>query len=146
MKKQVIKLLHQQIDQLEQPEFDLEAWKSATMTILERIFGTSNEKLKLIGQLKIDYSSWALRDSNAKYKPVESCKNQGKAILKASIDEIETFGLPFENPKSILEKYLDGAEVKTLLSNAGNKAKVLSGLKKKDLEKLVLNLLELSTS
>lgn len=146
MKKQVIKLLHQQIDQLEQPEFDLEAWKSATMTILERIFGTSNEKLKLIGQLKIDYSSWALRDSNAKYKPVESCKNQGKAILKASIDEIETFGLPLENPKSILEKYLDGAEVKTLLSNAGNKAKVLSGLKKKDLEKLVLNLLELSTS
>lgn len=142
MKKQVIKLLEKQIEKLEQPDFDLEAWKSATIAVLSRIFGESDGKVKQITDLKIDYSSWALRDSNAKYKPVETCKKKGHAILEAAIDEIETFGIPTKEHPDFLSKFFDPEELKILLSESGDHSKVISKLKKKDLEKLVLKLIQ----
>ncbi|HCX22367.1 MAG: hypothetical protein CMB80_07275 [Flammeovirgaceae bacterium] len=146
MKKQVIKLLQKQIDQLKDPEFDLEAWKSATEAILTKVFGASDGKIKQIHELKIDYSSWALRDSNAKYKPVETCKKKGQAILEAAIGELETFGLPVNEQPEFLAKFFTEEEQKILLSGSEDKSKIVSKLKKKDLEKLVLKFLKESIS
>ncbi|WP_421874413.1 hypothetical protein [Marinoscillum sp.] len=141
MKKQFVKLLEKQIDKLEAEDFDLEAWKSSSISILTRIFGEDSPKVKQIDQLKIDYSSWALRDSNSQYKPVESCKRKGREILSTAIDEIDTFGVPTNGPSDLLKEYFDDEEVKILLSESGDKTSVISKLKKKDLEKLVLKLL-----
>lgn len=142
MPKKLISLLQKQIEKLKQPDFDLEAWKSATVALLSRIFGEGDSKVKQINELKIDYSSWALRDSNAKYKPVETCKKKGQAILEAAIDEIESFGLPAKGHSDILAEYFDDEEQKILLSESGDKTSVISKLKKKDLENLVLKLIQ----
>lgn len=143
MTKKLIKLLQSQIDKLDQPDFDLEAWKSSTTSVLTRVFGGSDVRIKQINELKIDYSSWALRDSNAQYKPVESCKRKGGEILKTAIEEIELFGLPM-NHEEILSKYFDKDQIKILLSGSDDKSKLISQLKKKDLELLVINFLNLN--
>ena len=102
MKSQYIKLLKKQITKLDNEDFDLEAWKTSTKTVLHRIFGESDIRAKQIEQLKIDYSSWALRDSNSNYKPIETAKLKGKEILNTAIDEIEIFGAPENHSMEVL--------------------------------------------
>ncbi len=92
--EQFISVLQKQIDQLDHSEFDIEAWKKGTVTRLLNIYPVDDPKILQIQELKIDYSSWALRDSNSSYKPVETCKKMGKAILEAIIDELNIFGFP----------------------------------------------------
>ena len=99
MKSQYIKLLKKQISKLEEENFDLEAWKTSAIAVLHRVFGDTDSRAKQIDQLKIDYSSWALRDSNSNYKPVETAKRKGKEVLNTAIEEIELFGAP-ENQDS----------------------------------------------
>ncbi len=102
MKSQYIRLLKKQIQKLEDENFDLEAWKTSAITVLHRIFGESDLRAKQIENLKIDYSSWALRDSNSNYKPVETAKLKGKEVLNTAIDEIEIFGAPENHTMDVL--------------------------------------------
>lgn len=144
MDKKFIKLLNNQIKKLGSEDFDLEAWKSSTISVLSRVFGKDDARIIQINGLKIDYSSWALRDSTSKYKPVETCKRKGKEILITAIEEIETFGL-VPPKRSLLKKdVLNEEEIKVLFSESpqDDKLKVLKKLKKEDLQNLLLQLLK----
>lgn len=92
--KKEIKLLQKQIDKLGADDFDLEAWKSGAIIILERLFGADNQKIRQIEKTKYDQSSWALREAKGSKNMMETCKKQCREILNISIDELEHFGLP----------------------------------------------------
>ncbi len=94
MKDQQIALLKQQIAKLEDKNFDLKAWKAHTMIILASIFGEDSQKVKEIGRLDYEFSSWSLRDATGHNTYQEGCKRLGKEIIEASINEIELTGLP----------------------------------------------------
>ena len=89
-----IKLLEEQIKKLDEKDFDLDAWKQYTIVLLARIFGDNNQKIKQIEKIEYDHSSWALRDTSGSSSYLDTCKKLGKEILTASIDELETFGIP----------------------------------------------------
>jgi hypothetical protein len=89
-----IKLLKIQIDKLSSKDFDLDAWKKSTIIILARIFGENSLKIKQIESIEYDYSSWSLRDTTGFNTYLDSCKKLGRELLQASIDELETLGLP----------------------------------------------------
>ena len=91
-KEKGIKLLEKQISKLAEKDFDLEAWKSSTIHLLSMLFSADDPKIKEIIGLKIDYGSWALRDSGSDYKPLESCKKKGKEILEIAKDELDLLG------------------------------------------------------
>jgi hypothetical protein len=137
MKAQYIKLLKKQIAKLDDPDFDLEAWKTGTITVLHRIFGENDPRAKQIENLKIDYSSWALRDSNANYKPVETAKRKGKEILITAIDEMEVFGMPDHSVSEIL-----GQEFVKKLQEMSmeERKKYFEGMKKGELVALLMRL------
>jgi hypothetical protein len=94
MPEKEIQLLQIQIDKLKNKDFDLDAWKKSTIIILARIFGENNLKIKQIEGIEYDYSSWSLRDTTGFNTYLDSCKKLGKEILQASVDELETLGLP----------------------------------------------------
>ena len=138
MKAQYIKLLKKQISKLDDEHFDLEAWKTSAITVLHRIFGESDPRAKQIDQLKIDYSSWALRDSNSNYKPVETAKLKGKEILNTAIDEIEVFGAPDNHAMEILGQDF----VKKLQSmTEKEREKHFDDMKKQELVQLLMKLM-----
>ena len=89
-----IDLLQKQIQKLEAKDMELEAWKSSTIVLLERIFGENNQRIKHIEAIKYDYSSWSLRDASGSMSQLDSCKKRGKEILEVCISELENFGLP----------------------------------------------------
>ena len=99
MKKASIELLNKRIEGLSDKDFDLEAWKSGSELLLTRIFGSGNSYTKGINDLKVDYSSWSLRDATADYNPKESCKRIGREILELAIAELQ---LPPDQQKSNL--------------------------------------------
>jgi len=137
MKSQYIKLLKKQIQKLEDDTFDLEAWKTSTITVLHRIFGESDPRSKQVDNLKIDYSSWALRDSNSNYKPVETAKRKGKEILNTAIEEIEIFGAPENHASEVLGQEF----VKNLQEmNDKDRKKHFEGMKKDQLVGLLMKL------
>jgi hypothetical protein len=123
MKNPHIALLKKQVKKLDSPEFDLEAWKVSTQLLLGQIFGTFDPKTVAIRDLKIDYSSTMLRDSNADYKPLETCKKKGHEVLELAVDELEMAILP----ESELRQLVD----------AGDKEGVLNYLKKQKKEELI---------
>lgn len=135
MKSQYIKLLKKQISKLEGDRFDLEAWKTSAITVLHRIFGQNDPRAKQIEQLKIDYSSWALRDSNSHYKPIETAKLKGKEILNTAIDEIEIFGASENHASDVL-----GKEFAKELQSMSDKErqKHFDGMKKEKLVELLM--------
>lgn len=91
--KKAIQLLDKQIQKLDADPFDLEAWKSGAQSMLEMLFGVTHASIAQIKALKVDYSSWALRDATAKYNPLATCKLMGKELLENAKDEIELYGL-----------------------------------------------------
>ncbi len=139
--KKKAELIKRQIDKLDKEPFDLDAWKSSAHAIIKRIFGDFDPRLKQIEGLRIDYSSWALRDSNSKYKPIESSKNVGREIMQSALEEIEVFGI--EDSDNSIEKYFD-ADTYKKLQNPGiakdEKLKLIKKIKKADLEQIVLSL------
>lgn len=137
MKSQYIKLLKKQINKLQEESFDLEAWKTSAITVLHRIFGESDPRAKQIENLKIDYSSWALRDSNSNYKPIETAKLKGKEVLITAIDEIEIFGAPENHTEEVLGQ--DFVKKLQGMSDSGRK-KHFEGMKKDELVELILKL------
>ncbi len=102
MKKKQIVLLQKQIDKLSAEDFDLEAWKVSTQLLLTKIFGNYDEMTITIRDLKIDYSSTMLRDSNSNYHPVETCMRKGREILELAIAELE-LDEAFELPEALRE-------------------------------------------
>ncbi len=94
MKEQEIKLLQKQVSKLKSDDFDLEAWKTGAIIILERIFGPGNQKIAQLEKIKYDQSSWALREAKGSKNLMETCKKQGEEILEIAIDELRHFGLP----------------------------------------------------
>jgi hypothetical protein len=98
MKTEYIELLKKRIDRIEEKDFDLEGWKSGTAILLSRIFGKDNSYSNEIDELKVDYSSWSLRDATADYNPKETCKRCGREILELAINELH---MPQNKEKSI---------------------------------------------
>ena len=94
--KKEIQLLRKQIEKLDADDFDLEAWKSGAVIMLERLFGPENQKIAQIEKIKYDQSSWALREAKGSKNMMETCKRRGKEVLLIAIDELAHFGLPEE--------------------------------------------------
>ncbi len=121
MAEKEIALLKEQIERLDDPKFDLGAWKNRTSIFLERIFGRQSTKIKMINDLHYDYSSWSLRDTAAggSEKDKDPIKIQARQILEATISELEYIGLPAEKQarykvKELLEDELTGRQVKEI--------------------------------
>ena len=123
MPKKEISLLQGQIDKLKAKDFDLDAWKKYTIIILARIFGDNSQKVQQIENIEYDYSSWSLRDTSGTSEYLDTCKKLGREIIQASIDELNTLGLPetAENPDEFyhtimdaLQDELKGSQVKEL--------------------------------
>ena len=145
MPEKEIELLRAQIDKLKAKDFDLEAWKKYTIVLLARIFGDESQKIKQVENIEYDYSSWSLRDTTGSNSYLDTCKKLGKEILQASIDEIETLGLPTGGDSSdelflalseALQDEMKGSqfkEVKQILSSTDSqetkKDKILEKLK-----------------
>jgi len=129
MKNQYTPLLKKQIKKLDAPDFDLEAWKVSTQLLFNNIYGAFDQKTITIRDLKIDYSSSMLRDSNADYKPMETCKKKGREVLELAIDELEMVIVP-------------ESELKKLIS-AGDKNALLAYLKKQKKEHLIELIMEM---
>lgn len=156
MAEKEISLLKEQMARLDETKFDLEAWKNHTLIFLERIFGKDNSKIKLIQELRYDYSSWNLRDTAAagKTKDKDPVRMQAREILGATIMELETLGLPKGKDDQrkiweLLQDELTGKQVKEveaiLKSDDNEKAKkigkILEPLEKENLSLLIAKLL-----
>lgn len=123
MPEKEIQLLKTQIDKLGKKDFDLDAWKKSTIIILARIFGENNLKIKQIESIEYEYSSWSLRDTTGFNAYLDSCKKLGRELLQASVDELETLGLPSTAPSTdefflvitgALQDELKGSQVKEI--------------------------------
>jgi len=142
MAEKEIALLKKQQEKLTEKSFDLEAWKNQTTLFLQRIFGANHNIVKMISDLKYDYSSWTLRDATGNEKTDDPVKMQADEILEAAIMELENLGLPQQETSvdkvwEFMEEELTGKQFKEI------KAIIDSG-KKNKLAKVqeVLNRLE----
>jgi len=106
MAQKEIKLLQQQIDKLYTSDFELDPWKKYTVVLLERIFGSETEKIKMIRKIDFEFSSWSLRDASGNESYEEKSKREAQEILQAAIDELKTFGLPDMSIKDQAEEAL----------------------------------------
>jgi len=96
MKTQEVEILKKQIKKLDDPDFDLQAWKTGAIILLERLFGPGNQKISQMEKIKYDQSSWALREAKGSKNMMDTCKKQGREILDIAIEELAHFGLPEE--------------------------------------------------
>ncbi|MFC1734164.1 hypothetical protein ACFL6I_28000, partial [candidate division KSB1 bacterium] len=95
----------------------------------------------------------SLRDTSGNSDYMESCKKMGRVVLEASIDELETFGLPEKNTQedntvievllTAIEDELTGAQFKEIKKIASSldkeeekKSKLISNLKSLNAENL----------
>ena len=151
-------LLKQQVLQLDEKNFDLEAWKNSTLIFLERIFGKDSPKIKMIKDLHYDYSSWNLRDAAAfgTGRDKDPVRIQAKEIMGAVISELESLGIPAEKKeklkiRELLEDELTGKKIKELDAIINSEdpekvertAKILEGI---GVENLALTIAKLLTS
>jgi hypothetical protein len=154
MAEKEIALLKSQRDKLADKSFDLEAWKNQTLLFLHRIFGPGHAIVKMIMDLKYDYSSWNLRDATGNEKTDDPVKMQASEILEAAILELENLGLPkketsLEKVWELLEEELTGKqfkEVKAIIEE-GKKNRltrvqeVLNALEKENLVSILSRIL-----
>ncbi len=149
-----IALLKEQIERLNEPRFDLEAWKNQTVIFLERIFGRESSKVRLIRDLHYDYSSWSLRDTTGAGQSKDPVKFQARSILQATIEEIEKMGLPDEQPEAdklmeLLREELTGRQIKEIETIKNSEASdrperladILETLEKENLSRMLARLL-----
>ena len=149
-----ISILKEQIERLNEKQFDLDSWKNQTVIFLERIFGKESSKVKLIRELHYDYSSWNLRDTTGAGQAKDPVRFQAKGILEATIEELEKLGLPEDKKESgrlhdLLLDELTGKqmkEIETILhSDMTDRqeriAKILDLLEKENLTNMLARLL-----
>jgi hypothetical protein len=101
MNEKYIELLKRQLQELDKIgtnpatvsewSFGVEAWKSSTIAILERIFGQESRKIKEIERIELRRSV-SLKGPDSYH--IATVKETGHAILSACIAEIETLGSP----------------------------------------------------
>lgn len=101
MNEKYILLLKKQLEEVEkigtnqstinERSYGVEAWKSATISILETIFGQKSKKIEEVE--KIELKSQATLNGPKKYY-VETVKERARAILNACISELEILGNP----------------------------------------------------
>lgn len=108
-------LLEKRIILLEEKDFDLEAWKTGTVLLLGRAFGEDNSYGREINNLKVDYSSWSLRDATSDYNPREACKRAGQEILELAVAELQ---LAHEQEKTAPDITEELADANTELADA----------------------------
>jgi len=94
MKIKEVTLLKKQISKLDAEDFDLEAWKTGSIILLEKLFGAENQKMQQMEKIKYDQSSWALREAKGSKNMMDTCKKQGKEIMEIAIDELTHLGSP----------------------------------------------------
>jgi len=114
-----ISLINRQLESLTAKNFDLEAWKSHTIIFLERIFGKESSKVKMIKELKYDYSSWSLRDAAGTGKAADPVIMKAREILEATKLELEHLGVPKEEDEnlkiwSLLEEEMTGKQIREI--------------------------------
>ncbi len=156
MAEKEIALLEKQINRLNDKDFDLEAWKNHTILFLERIFGKDTSKIKMIKDLRYDYSSWSLRDTAAagKSKDKDPVRMQAQELLEATISELENLGVPQEKPGNdrlweLLQDELTGKQVKEIQSLVKSEdpdkkdkiAGIVQKMEKEDLSMVIAKLL-----
>lgn len=154
MVEKEIALIEKQLESLKAKNFDLEAWKSHTVIFLERIFGKESSKVRMIKDLKYDYSSWSLRDAAGTGKDADPVILKAREILEATKLELEHLGVPKqeeENQKiwSLLEEEMTGKQIKEirqiLQSDEAEKmekiANILYNLEKENLAVVLAKLL-----
>lgn len=154
MVEKEIALITKQLESLAAKNFDLEAWKSHTVIYLERIFGKESSKIKMIKDLKYDYSSWNLRDAAGTGKDTDPVLMKAREILEATRLELEHLGIPKqedENLKiwSLLEEEMTGKqirEIREIVQSADKEkmekiANMLYNLEKENLAVLLAKLL-----
>ncbi len=123
-KKKLMASLKRLEERIGEKDFDLEVWKTAAVSHLARIFGPEHPKVKQLEAIKIDYSSWALRDAPASYHPLESCRRMGRELILSAIDEIEIFGVPEQNRmRDLLGSVYSEQEVDAIMGLAGKQEK-----------------------
>lgn len=89
MKQKQSSSLKELVQALDQPDFNLEAWKIKAVLVLKSIFGSSDDKIQYIEHLQYDYSSWKLRDSSGG-KIVDPVKQAAREIIHSALSELET--------------------------------------------------------
>ncbi len=119
MAEKEITLLKAQREKLSGKSFDLEGWKSQTLLLAQRIFGKDHPVIKMIHELKYDYSSWHLRDVTGNKETEDPVLLQARQVIDAAISELESLGLPATEKTdselwAILEEELTGKQVKEL--------------------------------
>lgn len=131
-KKKLLAAFKKLEEKLDDKDFDLDAWKSAAAPLLSRTFGKEDARLSQLEALKIDYSSWALRDAPATYQPLASCKKRAREIIQSAVDEVEIFGFGGKPvAMQVLTQVLSEEEAKQLRALADD------GAKKGELKKLL---------
>lgn len=103
-------IINKRILKLADEDFDLDAWKEATVAALQRILSIDDPILKQIDQLKVDYGSWALRDATSKYNPVETAKKKGQQLLEGLLENYDSFDL-----KTILKLHFEESFIKKIV-------------------------------
>lgn len=101
MTEKYIELLNRQLNELNsigknpstarEYSFGVEAWKSSTISILERIFGKESRKLSEIEKIKLKKVT-GISGPDKYY--IETVKETGTSILNACIAELETVCSP----------------------------------------------------
>ena len=101
MNEKYILLLKKQLDEVEkigtnqstviERSYGVDAWKSATISILETIFGQKSKKIEEVE--KIELKRQVSYNGPTKYY-VETVKERARAILNACITELEILGNP----------------------------------------------------
>jgi len=114
-----IEMIRELIDRLNDKKFDLEAWKNHAEIYLEQIFGKDSSVIKMIRELKYDYSSWNLRDVSGAGKPANPVIVKAREILEAAAVSLQQFGIPEKQTESsrawqLLEEELTGKQLKDL--------------------------------
>lgn len=92
MIEQQIELIKKQIEKLNSSDFDLSAWKSSSILILDRIFGNDFQGIQAIENIKYKSGGVYAGKSSSTWNNMASCRKQGKEILETCITELETFG------------------------------------------------------
>lgn len=124
--------MRRQIQNLEAKDFDMEAWKTSTRLLLERIFGPGNPRIREIENIHYDLSSWSLRDNLGTASAMDASRRTGKAVLEACIMELEILGepgaekaekkIPVESIRKYVEDHLTVSQLRELREIMQSKA------------------------
>lgn len=81
-----LELLQNQLAKIDERDFDLAAWKKATILLTTSCFGSHSPQVAALEKIDYAYSSWALRDESGTTDPV---KTDCKTTLTTIINELK---------------------------------------------------------